>query len=816
MRIGKIKQHDLRYRHLLIAGLMHDIGKVMQRADVALDDQSRQLGQVAGPTRDLRPSHVHVQWTSQFFDAVLPPAFLPADAGIAFDDRAAQLAFRHHNPATPLQWLLAEADRLASGMDRGESRQDRVQARMVPLLSVLSRLQLPSGPAPSLAWFAPAELDPSHDTVFPASENEQRDFTADYARLWAGFCDALKEAPAGNDSLEILDDLMLRFFSWVPAATTDVVADTSLYDHSRTVTALAAVKYQYHRHAGDMDNEAAIKDRTVAVYRLVVGDLSGIQRYIFDIAHAGAGGVAKALRARSLTVGLIVDVVARKLLDRCHLPSQCLLLSAGGKFYAIVPNWQCETLLAQLEQEVAVECRRRFNGEVGINLASIALNGEDLQQQRLREKMAAITQRLSVAKLRPLRSVLVRDGSWDPSAFVLHEVEFGPDESLCTSCRKFPGRARDEYEGRVLCDHCDDDRWLGRRLTQARYLQVGNNGEPCHPFLDWSVTVGKEPAEQTEGVTWRLDPGPGHGRWRLLARHIPLFEDEGLCPDCAEHGVCCAAPEQDPRGPLFFGCIARCSKGRPMLGFLKADVDSLGLLIGCGLPETQEGWTLSRFATFSRLMETFFSGRLEWLLRTHFPRVYTVYAGGDDLFLVGPWDVLIALAGRLREEFSRFSGGNPNLTLSCGIALTRPATPVFRAVEHAEALLTRAKAAGKNRCAVLDHVLPWESAASALEKGRQLAAWLLSGDANSAFARNLLYYGRLFRQYKEEGLVVGLRFAPLLSYDIARNLPKPDDEREERRALRTWADSLRDLDNPDLGILGWIAAYALNSTRGVR
>jgi CRISPR-associated protein Csm1 len=76
--------------------------------------------------------------------------------------------------------------------------------------------------------------------------------------------------------------------------------------------------------------------------------------------------------------------------------------------------------------------------------------------------------------------------------------------------------------------------------------------------------------------------------------------------------------------------------GIEALGALKADVDDLGLLMACGLEE--ERFTLARLATLSRQMNWFFAVYLPHLLRTdaRFQDVYTVFAGGDDLFLIGP------------------------------------------------------------------------------------------------------------------------------------------------------------------------------------
>jgi len=60
---------------------------------------------------------------------------------------------------------------------------------------------------------------------------------------------------------------------------------------------------------------------------------------------------------------------------------------------------------------------------------------------------------------------------------------------------------------------------------------------------------------------------------------------------------------------------------------------------------------------------------------------YVIYAGGDDLFLVGAWDVLPPLAQAIRAAFDRLTDGR--LTMSAGISLARDKYPLYRAAEDA-------------------------------------------------------------------------------------------------------------------------------------
>ena len=70
---------------------------------------------------------------------------------------------------------------------------------------------------------------------------------------------------------------------------------------------------------------------------------------------------------------------------------------------------------------------------------------------------------------------------------------------------------------------------------------------------------------------------------------------------------------------------------------------------------------------------------------------YTVFAGGDDFFLIGPWRSTLRLAVTMRDEFARFVAQNPDIHFSAGLAMTKPGLPVRQMGDLAEQDLERAK-----------------------------------------------------------------------------------------------------------------------------
>ena len=58
---------------------------------------------------------------------------------------------------------------------------------------------------------------------------------------------------------------------------------------------------------------------------------------------------------------------------------------------------------------------------------------------------------------------------------------------------------------------------------------------------------------------------------------------------------------------------------------------------------------------------------------------YILYAGGDDLFILGKWDILINLAKEIKDDFAEWTCHNPGISLSGGIAIVSPKFPIMKA-----------------------------------------------------------------------------------------------------------------------------------------
>jgi CRISPR-associated protein Csm1 len=150
--------------------------------------------------------------------------------------------------------------------------------------------------------------------------------------------------------------------------------------------------------------------------------------------------------------------------------------------------------------------------------------------------------------------------------------------------------------------------------------------------------------------------------------------------------------------------------GQTALMILKGDVDNLGNIFLKGLEKT----TFAKMAALSRQMNAFFAVWLPAYCAKKYPNTYTVFAGGDDFFLIGPWHSTQKLAAEMAERFKVFVAENPEIHFSIGMVMTKPGHPVTTLAEQAESALESAKgyeeissAKTKNVVCLYDEVVPW-------------------------------------------------------------------------------------------------------------
>lgn len=139
----------------------------------------------------------------------------------------------------------------------------------------------------------------------------------------------------------------------------------------------------------------------------------------------------------------------------------------------------------------------------------------------------------------------------------------------------------------------------------------------------------------------------------------------------------------DGKRPKYFHEMSGKEGGNfKRLGVLRMDIDGLGNVFkdlkkeGVTQPEVL---TFSCYSAISRHLDWFFKGYLNTLWKQDKYRENTqiIYSGGDDLFILGKWDLIIQFAEEIRSEFEKYTCGG--LSLSGGVAVVNDKFPVMKA-----------------------------------------------------------------------------------------------------------------------------------------
>ncbi len=779
-----------------LAGLLHDVGKALQRADLPLSEAAQRMANHLCPEGEHGPTHRHVLWTNELLDRY--GSWFPAELS---RPRVLELASAHHRPGTPEQWLIAEADRLASGHDRRARSEDETREfRLVPLKSVFGGLRLTERPHSPPRELAPGRLAASR-YVADGPGTCLPEVRAGYQEVARGLTAVLGSWPClpAPRVAEALISLSTAYLARVPASTVDET-DVSLHDHARLTAALATVSAAFHDQTGNL-TEVAVRNRDEPKYRLVTGDLGGIQAYLFRPPPEGAARLAKAYRARSFYLSLLTHAASLRVLEALGLPSLARVIDAGGRFVLLVPNTPSATAaLRCLRAELDKWMLEAHGGALHLTLdATLVLAGRDFLEDRFGGAWAALQGSGDTAKRRRLAAFLQpTPGTWDPARATLPYLH---DEEHC----------RREHERDVA---------LGGRLPEARYAGFWSDAAPPgllpEPLdvLGYQFQIFAKPpdkrlvAEAVDLFAFAVDDAEqAAAGWRPIAAYVPRLaeQDVTVLTDAA------AAPADDtdddaprPGRPATFEHLGRLRtahaadpadrRGLEALACLKADVDRLGLLFSHGFGSANISF--GRVACLSRELDGFFKEFLrDRLDRRGSPHrlVYTVFSGGDDLMLVGPWRDMLHLAADLNAWFTGLTGGNPDVTLSAGLALARVRVPVYELARMAAQQLELAKDSGRNRMSVFGESCSWPAYSEALELGDWLDRLLYEDVVNSGFVYRLLRYSRAALRLERarqtlappaKGAAVGVpdlrsewTWRSQLLYDFERNVRR----RQERR-----------------------------------
>ena len=435
----------------------------------------------------------------------------------------------------------------------------------------------------------------------------------------------------------------------------------------------------------------------------ILGEFSGIQKFVLRPVP-GAAGAARRLRARSFRVLALTRLVAAAVEKRFSSASARLFYSAGGRFLVVMNSsvdWRDR--LEILQREIDIDLVNQFHGELAFHLAGAQFEDGRIPTTDLVHSMAS-------RKVNPLAGCLIGAKGWNTGSFSRASIVNGK----CEGCASTDFLKNDG--GANLCQTCIDDQSLGKVLQQGAPVYLANSIEGYLQLL---------------GESWKASQS---GAYAVpLVTHSPL----------------------ENRQTATFEQLAKRSKGKSYLAYLRIDADRVGNAFRSLDSDP------AKTRALSAILDQAFSSEVSVLISTKFPNIYPVYGGGDDLFVIGPWNDILDFVLSWRTEFRGICGDQ--LTFSAGVVLSKPRQHILSKSEEAEHALNVNAKRCRDSIYALGTTLTWNEFEIALQGAKELARFHADGAIKSAMLQNVI---ELHARWKTGDN----RWHSLLFYQVQRNM----------------------------------------------
>lgn len=637
---------------LFYGSLLHDIGKIVQRAT----------------QQKIRHSELGADFLK---------GFKPNESVLN------QVKYHHYHElkhtrleTDDLAYITYIADNIASGVDRREHGEavERQWDSKINLEDIFNKF----GEKSSARYFEPRELDPAADNIF--AQVDRQAFTAgQYSGILRRFEETLSVLTFDETYMQSLLNLVEATASFIPSSTNmKEVVDISLYNHMKLTAGLAAAIHDYLNAATRKNYREELFTNTSRFYEekaflLASFDISGIQDFIYTITSSGAH---KQLRSRSFYLEMIGEWMIDCLLEKCELTRANLMYVGGGHAYLLLPNTDfVKQQLTDTEQAFNDFFLRHFATKLYVAFGHHPFSAKEVMSGNTPEEYRAIFQNVS----REISDKKITRYSPD----IVLELNKGGKRSgrECVVCHQVDHLLDDENE----CQLCSKLANFSRNIQRDSFFEVNQDasGLPVGPdaYLH-HITRESIKNNQISGKVYsknQFHTGVNQATQLWVGDYSGV--ENNLYSLYAERDW--GTTEGNPT-----------AAGIKRLGVLRCDVDDLGYAFMAGFSHQDNGRynTFARTATFSRSMSIFFKLYINTFAKDK--RLTIIYAGGDDVFLLGAWDEVLDFAVTFRQHFLNWTNGK--LTLSSGFGLFHDKTPINTMAQMTGKLEEAAKNNGKD------------------------------------------------------------------------------------------------------------------------
>ncbi|MEL7120916.1 MAG: hypothetical protein AAFO07_15800 [Bacteroidota bacterium] len=592
-------------------------------------------------------------------------------------------------------------------------------------------------------------------TFFPTATPKANDLSTNWkSDLGKISLSSVTDSEKGDRLLSLL----FKYGSFLPS---HYEADVSLYDHARIKAALAVCL------ANGED------------FLLVHGGVSGIQKYLYDVIRRRA---AKLLKGRSFYLKLLLDSVILRLITDLGIFRANVLYSSGGNFALLVPA-SLEDQLKELEDQIAINLFNEHQMSLSFEMAWSPLSQQQIKDEMLYQSWEQIGLMMTKKKAQPyLQSLIASAGinltqpntSGSGYQYFFTPQEVGGEVSATVKRDAISGDELRQGQFQPLEKEADNELFVSNLTTQqiqlARLLKDQKKLEAyISPSLHNNNNSSKNHLNAGKlGINWTISDRssiiPDTQKFSLKLNEFILEEsmadDESFQIELygGNDSPKYTSGENKNDTKPYEDLIDEQDKVKK-LGVLRMDVDDLGKTFTDAFDKrkySNRTCTLSRYVSLSRQLDYFFKGYLNhiWsnneLYREH---LLILYSGGDDLFIIGKWDVSIAFAQDIYTNLKKWVCHHPGINISGGIAMVNAKFPISKSADMAGEAEDLAKdysyngKATKNALTLFGIPLNWERDMPTVV---HLKDELFQYTTKNIISKNIL--GRLMSLYQDRNL----------------------------------------------------------------
>ena len=768
---------------LILGALFHDIGKFQQSCE--------------------NINRIHEELGGSLF-IKLKEYFLPIfnNNEELFNDATTIILNHHTGKETELIKIVKTSDHLSASerIKKEESEPGTNQWEHKLLASVFSKVKINADQYPDPLFFEQKLfIEGDYNALLPmVTENNaqtRRDFgynNSTFNEFKNELIQILKFKSVVADFNSLINLLLVLFekYMWcVPDFTGNKHTNISLFNHSKDVAGISHALYNSNLDGKHLN--------------LIIGDIPGIQRYIFDITNQRP---AKILRGRSIFVQILARKLATKILNAYGLTDCNLIMLAGGKFYVLAPDRDnFESTFNEVSFSIEKEMAKEFNYELKFAAGHFRFNHEKLKEKEISfgDIVFNTTQSLEKKKHQPWKHIY-NFADFEETDTVFKTVTFTANENPELMKCRVTGKPIIKERVRELTKFEEDESdILVDKQVKLEY-EIGTKIPKENAFFLFNEEEKESVLSLKEVIKLKKQK---EEKILINARLKLLLEEKNI--DYLQNTIFLEVANfvsMNGNSVISFDKIAKKSQGAEYLTLIKGDVDNLGILMAYGLSgedKESEFTSISRTTTMSNQLKYFFShylnGFLENWCKDKDTYLYTVFAGGDDLMLIAPHSEAIPLVKNLNEQFAKFFSHNPEIHISFSLTNFIHNTPIRIVSEFSEENQSEVKSKFKNtNKSPIDKILNDPESFFGindkagiyffntniknsrlnefLELVRKLKNWVQPEnerpEISVSMLRNLLFLSQIMKEYRRKGETKDLLWHPKLTYQVNRLLKK--------------------------------------------